>query len=54
MPVSGPALGVILAAAFVWLLGVQTWHGIKWVGHQVKRGGTAVVHVIKGDSDELR
>lgn len=45
--VSGPALGIALAVALSYLVGVEVIHGAKWIGHQVKRGGTAIVHVLK-------
>lgn len=45
--VSGPALAIVLAAALTYFAGVEVVHGAKWVGHQVKRGGAAVVHVLK-------
>lgn len=47
MPVSGPALAVLLGVVFVWFIGVEIVTGIKWVGHEAKKGGTAIVHVLK-------
>lgn len=45
--VSGPALAVVLAAALTYFAGTEAVKGVKWVGHQVKRGGAAIVHVLK-------
>lgn len=45
--VSGQALAIALAVALTWFVGIQVVHGVKWVGHQAKRGGTAIVHVLK-------
>jgi hypothetical protein len=40
-------LAIALAAALVYFVGVGVVDGAKWVGHQAKRGGAAVVHVLK-------
>lgn len=45
--VSGTALAAALAVALTYFAGVEAVKGIKWVGHQAKRAGTAVVHVLK-------
>lgn len=45
--VSGPALAIVLAAALTYFAGTEVVKGAKWVGHQAKRAGTAIVHVLK-------
>lgn len=43
---SGPALAVILAAILTFYVGEETIKGAKWIAHQAKKGGAAVVHVL--------
>lgn len=39
-------LAAMLAVVLSYYAAIGTWHGVKYVGHQVKRGGTAIVHVL--------
>lgn len=45
--VSGPALAIALGVALAWFIGIEAIDGAKWLGHEAKRGGTAIVHVLK-------
>jgi hypothetical protein len=45
--VSGPALAIALGVALSWLVGIEVVAGAKWLGHAAKKGGTAIVHVLK-------
>lgn len=45
--VSPQALAIFLAVALTYFAGMEVVKGAKWVGHEVKRGGTAVVHLLK-------
>jgi hypothetical protein len=45
--INGPALYIILAAALTWYVGTEAVAGAKWVGHEAKRAGHAIVHVLK-------
>lgn len=47
MEISPEVLAVVLAVAMGYYAAIGTIHGAKWVGHKVKRGGTAIVHVLK-------
>jgi hypothetical protein len=44
---SPQALAIYLIAALTYFVGEEAVKGVKWVGHEVKRGGTAVVHFLK-------
>ncbi len=39
------AIAAILMMAYFAGLGV--WDGVKWVGKEAKKGGTAIVHALK-------
>lgn len=45
--VSGPALAIALGVALAWFVGAEVIDGAKWLGHEAKKGGTAIVHVLK-------
>lgn len=45
--IPAPALAIFLAAALAYFAGMEVVKGAKWVGHEAKRGGTAVVHLLK-------
>lgn len=36
-----------LAIGLTYLVGEETIKGAKWIGHEAKKGGTAIVHVLK-------
>lgn len=54
MPINGPALAFVLAAVLAWFVGQGVVDGAKWVGHEAKKAGTAVVHVVKKLHHHLR
>jgi len=41
------AVAIALAGALTYFAVAGVVDGAKWVGHQAKRGGAAVVHVVK-------
>lgn len=45
--ISGPALLIAIFAAFGYFFGEEAVKGAKWVGHEAKKGGVAIVHVLK-------
>jgi hypothetical protein len=45
--VTGPTLAVLLGFVLAWFVGIAAIAGAKWVGHEAKKGGTAIVHVLK-------
>jgi hypothetical protein len=45
--VSGPAIAVVLAVALAWFVGTEVVDGAKWLGKEAKKGGAAIVHVLK-------
>lgn len=45
--VSGPALAIALGVALAWFVGAEVVDGAKWVGKEAKKGGAAIVHVLK-------
>lgn len=45
--VSPQALAIALAIALSYFAITEVAIGVKWVGHEAKRGGTAVVHLLK-------
>lgn len=45
--VSGPALAIALGVALAWFVGSEVITGAKWLGHEAKKGGAAIVHVLK-------
>lgn len=47
MPISGPVLLIAISLALAWFLGSGVVTGAKWLGHEAKKGGTAIVHVLK-------
>jgi len=44
---SPQAILVVALLAIGWMLGEQAVEGVKWLGHEAKRGGAAIVHVLK-------
>jgi hypothetical protein len=38
---------IALGVALTFYVGEETVKGVKWIGHEAKRGGTAIVHVLK-------
>lgn len=45
--ITGPALGLIIAAALIYFVGLGVVDGVKWVGHEAKKAGHAIVHVLE-------
>jgi len=44
---TGQALLIAVYAALAIFLGEEAIKGAKWLGHEAKKGGAAVVHVLK-------
>jgi hypothetical protein len=44
---SPQVVAVALVVALTYFAGVEVVRGAKWAGHQAKRGGAAVVHLLK-------
>jgi hypothetical protein len=38
---------IALALGLSYYVGEETIKGVKWIGHEAKKGGTAIVHVLK-------
>lgn len=38
---------IALAIGLTYFVGEETIKGVKWVGREAKKGGTAIVHVLK-------
>lgn len=47
MTLTGPALLAVVILVLTLYAGEGVVRGVKWVGHEAKRGGTAIVHVLK-------
>jgi hypothetical protein len=45
--VTGPVLLVGAGIVVAYFAGVGIVHGAKWVGKEAKKGGVAIVHVLK-------
>jgi hypothetical protein len=45
--ISGPALEIALVLALTWYIGAEAVQGAKWIGHEAKKAGAAIVHVLK-------